>query len=183
MPERSPLAHLGVLAGVTLVLAGAILTAAQVFGMRLVFLGWPLLVIIPGALLLLAALSVPAGKGGAYLAIPGSIVLVTGAILQVQSVTGDWQSWAYAWALVVPTSLGVGLLMAGAREKARGVRTAGAILLGVGAALFVIAEWFFVRIIGVGGPGLGWWFGLAFPALLVALGVYAFVRGLIGSRR
>ncbi|MRR13769.1 hypothetical protein EG835_15275, partial [bacterium] len=133
MSERSPLNHFGVLLGVTLIIAGIGLTLAQVLGFAVLRIGWPLLVIVPGVLFVLAAFSVPPGKGISYLAVPGSMVLATGIVLQAQTVSGDWQSWSYAWALIAPASLGLGLLVAGARERSRVVRIVGASLLGAGA--------------------------------------------------
>ena len=182
MTERSPLDHFGVLVGVTLVIAGIALTAAQLLGLRVVGLGWPLLVIVPGVLFLLAAFSVPRGRGISYLAVPGMMILATGVVFQAQTVTGDWQSWSYAWALIAPTALGLGLLIAGARERSRVVRVVGASLLGAGALLFVLAEWFFVRILGVGGQGLGWAFGLVMPAVFVLLGIFVITWGIRRAR-
>jgi uncharacterized membrane protein len=182
MADRSPLAHLGVLVGVTLIITGVVLTLAQFLGVRVLEAAWPLLVIVPGLLLTAASLSAPRGKGLGYLAIPGMLVLVAGLVLEAQALSGDWQSWSYAWALVLPTALGLGLVLAGWRERTRHIRVIGAALTGVGAALFVVAEWFFVRVLEVGGPGLGWWFGLAMPLLLIGLGVVVFALGLRRDR-
>lgn len=182
MNDRSPLDHFGVLVGVTLVLVGLLLTAGQLLGYRIVGLGWPLFVIVPGMLFLLAAFSAPAGRGITYLAIPGCIVLITGLILQLQTVTGDWQSWSYVWPLIAPGGVGLGMLIAGAREKSRPVRIVGASLLAAGIVLFVLAEWFFVRLLETGGPGLGPTFGLVMPALLVVGGLVVIVLGLRRGR-
>ncbi len=97
--------------------------------------------------------------------------------------TGDWQSWSYAWALVAPGSVGSGAAARGAsRTFALGADSVGGILLAAGAMLFVFAEWFFVRIAEVGGPGLGWGFGLVFPALVITLGLVMVARGLVRGR-
>lgn len=177
MTDRSPLAHLAVLAGITLIAAGLLLTSAQLLGLSVLQAAWPLVVIVPGIFILGASFSAPRGRGLGYLAVPGMIALVTGFVLEAQALTGDWQSWAYAWALILPASVGLGLVVAGARERARRIRVVGASLIGIGAALFVLAEWFFVRVLGVGGPGLGSWFGLALPVLLIGLGLVVFARG------
>jgi hypothetical protein len=155
----------------------------QVAGLRIVGFGWPLMVIVPGLLFMLAAFSVPRGRGGSYLAVPGCVVLVTGLVLQTQATTGDFQSWSYAWPLIAPASVGLGLLIAGARERARTVRIVGSWLLVAGVVLFVFAEWFFVRVLAVGGPGLGTWFGVVAPLLLVGFGVSVIVRALVRGRR
>jgi hypothetical protein len=109
-------------------------------------------------------------------------VLVTGVVLEVQALTGDWQSWSYAWALVAPGGVGLGLVLAGARERSGRVRTVGAVLLAAGAVLFTVAEWFFVRVAGVGGRGLGWGFGLVFPALVIVLGLTLVANGILHRR-
>lgn len=182
MGERSAGDHFAVLLGTVFVLVGIVLTLTQLLGLRVIEFGWPLLVIGPGLAITAAAYSTPAERGMGYLAVPGAVVLVTGIVLEVQAVTGDWQSWSYAWALVAPGGVGLGLVLAGARERSRRVRTVGAILLAVSAMLFIIAEWFFVRIVGVGGPGLGWGFGLVLPALVITLGLILVARGLARGR-
>lgn len=182
MSESSPVTRVALLVGIMLVIAGVLLTAAQFVGFRIATLGWPLLVIVPGVLITAAAFSGPSGHGVGFVAIPGAMTLVTGLVLQVQAATGDWQSWSYAWALVLPGSVGLGLTLAGIREKKRGARLVGASLLAAGALLFVVAEWFFVRVLGAGGPGLGWAFGLVLPVLLMAGGVAVIVRGILRAR-
>lgn len=168
--------------GVTLGLLGVVLTFGQLFGLRALEGIWPTLVIVPGLAIVIAALASPGGRGLGYLAIPGSVVLVTGIILEAQAVSRDWQSWSYAWALVAPGSVGLGFLLAGARERSRWARITGWVLLVAGAALFVVAEWFFVRVVQIGGPGLGRGFGLVLPALVITLGLVLVVRGLIRAR-
>ena len=182
MSERSAADTLVIWLGVALGLVGVVLTFAQLFGVRALELGWPILVIVPGLAIVIASLVSPGGRGLGYLAIPGAMVLVTGMILEVQAVTRDWQSWSYAWALVAPGSVGLGFLLAGARERSRWARITGWVLLAAGATLFVVAEWFFVRIARIGGPGLGQGFGLVLPALVITLGLVMVVRGLTRGR-
>lgn len=165
--------------GVSIIVLGVLLTLTQLLGLRVVELGWPLLVIGPGVAITAAALVSTPGRGLGYLAVPGAVVLVTGTILEVQAFTGDWQSWAYAWALVAPGGVGLGFLLAGIRERSRWARITGGVLLAAAAALFVFAEWFFVRVAGVGGPGLGWGFGLVFPALVITFGLLMVARGIV----
>lgn len=168
--------------GVSLILLGALLALTQVLGVRVVQMGWPLLVIGPGLAITAAAFASPSGRGLGYLAVPGSVVVVTGVILEVQAFTGDWQSWSYAWALVAPGGVGLGLLMAGIHERSRGARVAGGVLLAAAAVLFLFAEWFFVRVAEVGGPGLGWGFGLVLPALVITFGLLMIARGFVRRR-
>ncbi len=171
-----------VVLGVSLVLLGAVLTLTQVLGIRVIQLGWPLLILGPGVAITAAAFASPPGRGLGYLAVPGAVVVVAGVVLEVQAFTGDWQSWSYAWALVAPGGVGLGLLLAGIHERSRWARVAGGVLLAAAAVLFILAEWFFVRVAEVGGPGLGWGFGLVLPALVITFGLLMIARGIIHGR-
>lgn len=182
MSDRSAADTLVIWLGVALGLVGVVLTLAQLFGLRALEIGWPMLVIVPGLAIVIAALVSSGGRGLGYFAIPGAIVLVTGVILEFQAVSRDWQSWSYAWALIAPGSVGLGLLLAGARERSRWARITGWVLLAAGATLFVVAEWFFVRVARIGGPGLGQGFGLVLPALVITLGLVMVVRGFTRGR-
>lgn len=182
MSERTGADHLAIWLGLAVGLVGVVLTLAQLFGARVFQAGWPMLVIVPGLAVSVAAFSASPGRGLGYLAVPGTVVLVSGVILEVQALTGDWQSWAYAWALVAPGSVGLGFLLAGLRERSRWARTLGFVLLVAGTVLFAAAEWFFVRVADIGGPGLGQGFGLVFPALVITLGLVMVARGLIRGR-
>lgn len=168
-----------VVLGVSLILLGVLLALIQVLGIRVVQIGWPLLVLGPGLAITAAAFASPPGRGLGYLAVPGAVVVVTGVVLEVQALTGDWQSWSYAWALVAPGGVGLGFWLAGIHERSRGARITGGVLLAAAAVLFVLAEWFFVRVAEVGGPGLGWGFGLVFPALVITFGLLMIARGIV----
>lgn len=182
MSDRTPADLLIVWLGVIVGLVGVVLTLAQLFGLRVLEVGWPLLVIVPGLAIVIASLVSPSGRGLGYVAIPGAVVLVTGVVLEFQAITRDWQSWSYAWALIAPGGVGLGFLLAGLRERSRWARITGWILLATGATLFVIAEWFFVRVADIGGPGLGQGFGLVLPALVITLGLVMVIRGLVRGR-
>jgi hypothetical protein len=169
--------------GLVLVIAGIGFLLLPALDVDLIAAGWPLFVIVPGLGSLLAAFSGRRGSGGGFLAVPGSIVTITGLLLAYQNVTGDWESWSYAWALVAPGGVGVGLVLAGAREARRGAVQSGAWLIAIGSALFFAGEWIFVRVLGVGGAGLGSIGAVALPGLLVALGVYVIARPLIAGAR
>lgn len=182
MNERSPVTRLGVVLGVLLVAAGATLLAVQAVGIETLAPWWPMVIIVPGIGLVATAFSARDVRGLGYLAVPGSILAVTGGVLLAQSLTREWQSWSYVWPLVAPASVGIGLLLAGFRERSRGVRTAGWILLGVGLALFVLSEWFFVEVLGIGGAGLGGPFDLALPLLMVLGGILVIWFGVRGTR-
>jgi len=143
------------------------------FGGRLGELAWPLFVIGPGVLLFLFALSV-GGKAGERLAIVGSVVTMVGAILLVQNTFDYFQSWAYAWALVIPTSIGVGQILYSSIKNQEDMPATGIRLAVAGIIIFVVFAIFFELIIGFSGHGIGLGrFGL--PAVLIVVGVFVLV--------
>lgn len=133
---------------------------------------WPLLVIVSGMLLLAAAVAARRIE----LAIPGAIVSVVGLLLAYQNATGHWQSWAYAWALVIPTAIGIAQLVIGLVTANRDmVRTANSVIL-IGIGLFAVGVVVFEGLIGVSGRDLGLLGGVGVPVLLILFGVALVLR-------
>ena len=137
---------------------------------------WPLLVIVPGLVLLTLAIR-PAPPEGLGFAIAGSIVTMVGAILLFMANTGSWASWAYAW-LLIPGAAGLGILGYGAFTRHPELVTKGARLLVISAALFVVGWWWFEAIFATGEVPFdagAWW-----PLALIVVGG---VIGIAGLRR
>src|SRR5262249_1802125 len=132
------------LAGVSLVLIGAIFLAQQFFGDSLGFLSfgflWPLFVLVPGLAFFAAMLR--GGKGASSLAIPGSIITIAGILLFYQNATGHWQSWAYGWALIAPTGVGVGRIIQGRWSGNPFAQRGGRRLVAIGLTLFLVGAVF-----------------------------------------
>jgi DNA-binding CsgD family transcriptional regulator len=75
----------------------------------------PLVFLMSGAACILAVFSLtPRFRWAASLLIPGSLLASLGVVFLFNSITGDWNAWAYAWLLVL-AGTGVGILLA-ARE-------------------------------------------------------------------
>src|SRR3970282_1893550 len=73
---------------------------------------WPGIFFAIAVALLLPPVILPSHRHAlAGFVIPGVILLVLGLILTYQVITDDWESWAYAWALI-PGSVGAGLWVA-----------------------------------------------------------------------
>lgn len=159
--------------GLLLILVGAWFVAMQLVpgleGWLNLEVTWPLLIVGVGVLLLVIGL-VTAVPG---MAIPGCIVAGIGGILYWQSLTGNWGSWSYVWALI-PGFAGVGAILSGLLEGriAKGVREGGGLIL-ISLVLFVV----FGSVFG----GLGW-LGPYWPLLLVAVGLLIVVRALLRAR-
>jgi hypothetical protein len=165
--------------GAGFILFGLLLLVGQLLHIDLLNLLWPFFIIVPGAALFLAAL-LASGKSGEPLAIVGSIITMVGSILLFQNVTGLWATWAYAWALIAPTSIGLGLLVWGAVKGHQDKVKEGLNLAGIGLVIFLVAGAFFELVLGVSGFGLG---PLALPFLLIGLGVVLILVNLVRTLR
>ncbi len=157
-------------AGLVLILIGVWFLAVQVIpGLRGLGFHWPLFVIGVGVFLFVLGLLTKTPT----LSIPACVVAGIGGLLYWQSLTGRWESWSYAWALI-PGFVALGMLLTGLlggrrREMFRG----GFSLLLLSLVLFVIF-----------GAFLGGFFGLGdyWPVLLILLGLFLLVRPLFWKR-
>jgi len=168
-----------VLLGGLLILLGIVFLLGEMLDIRIGHFVWPLFVIGPGVLLFLLSLAVDdsAGQG---LASVGGIITMVGLVLFYQNLFDHWESWAYAWALVAPTSVGLGLLGYGWLKNKPEARKSGGDLVKVGLSIFVVAAFFFELVIGISGFGLG---RLGWPLLLIALGLFLLLRNLSSAWR
>ena len=165
--------------GVLLIGLGGLLLLLNILNINYERFAWPFFIIGPGILIFVIALIVGESTGRA-LAIVGSIVTMTGIVLLYQNTTNHWTSWAYAWALVAPSSIGLGQLLYGSlRNQANTIKEARQLVV-IGLIIFVIGFVFFELIIGISGFALGW-FGC--PLLLIGLGVLLLLYGYIFPRK
>lgn len=165
--------------GVLLVALGLVFLAQQLFGFRWSGV-WPFFIVAVG--LVFFAVVVVGGRPAGLLAIPGSVITTVGLILLYQSTFDRYETWAYAWTLLV-VAAGVGLLIDAAWRNLPERSRLGRSVLGVGIALFVVGFIFFEFALNLSGltdnlpPGLG---GRIFGALgalaLIALGAYLLLR-------
>ncbi len=130
-------------------------------------LSWPVILWGMGALFALAAIA----SGVSPLLIPGTILGGIGGLFAYQTATGDWNSWAYAWALI-PGFVGLGLFLAFLRRRV--VRIVGLSLLGWSMVVFTIFGLVFARE----GQFAKFW-----PLALVLAGLIILAQGLIPADR
>ena len=169
-----------VVLGGLLLVVGVLALAGRGFGIDAFELGWPLFIIVPG--LLLFALAVMArGPAGAALAVPAGIVTMVGIVLAVQNATDLWATWAYAWALVAPGGVGLGLLAYGFVTGHRESIQAGLPILGVGLGLFLGFGLFFEGVLGLNGTAIVGAESLLAGGLVV-LGLVLLAGGLLNRR-
>lgn len=98
-------------AGIILVALGAVFFALNLIPGIVTAKTWPLVLVVLGIGFCLPAVIWPAQKQSlAGLFIPGSILLVLGAIFLFNTLTGIWSVWAIAW-MLIPGSVGLGLVL------------------------------------------------------------------------
>ncbi len=141
---------------------------------------WPFFIIIPGVLMFLSAFILER-KAGVTLAIFGGMVTMTGVILMIQNLFDLYATWAYAWALIAPTSMGLAKLLYGTLRGLGDEVKNGLAMTGVGAVIFVVAGAFFELVIDINGFGLNvsW---LCLPTLLIGGGILTLIVNLIPRR-
>jgi hypothetical protein len=171
-----------VVLGGLLVLVGAALLVGQLVSIDVGHYGWPLFLIAPGLVILYVAL-MARGALGEGLAILGSIITVTGLILLYQNATDHFESWAYAWTLIFPGAVGVGMILYGLVALRPGNVRAGTRLVGISLVLFLVGVAFFEGVIGIGGYQFGRTTGVAVGALIIAMGGFLLILNLTSSRR
>lgn len=158
-----------IIAGIILILVGALFLLVQLFpGLaEQMDIGqqWPLLIVALGLLFITGALlSAPP------LAVPGSVITGIGALLYYQNLTGNWESWAYAWTLI-PGFAGAGIILMKliGGEPGRGVREGGRLVL-ISLALFILFGAFFG---GLGGLSRYW------PVILILVGIWLLLKSVL----
>lgn len=167
------------LIGVMLLLLGGFFLLDQFLNFDFGHYFWPFFIIIPGSLIFVYSLRLPEGKGEG-LSIFGGMVTTTGLLLLVQSLTGWWASWAYAWALIAPTSIGFSMMLRGAHIKQEKLQADGKNLAKIGLIIFAAGFGFFELIIGLSGFRIG---TLGGSVALIVAGVMVIVYSLLRSKK
>jgi hypothetical protein len=159
--------------GIVLVVVGLFALLIVLSGVDLTQNGWPLFIIIPGLTLLVVGFI----SFGSVATIPGGIVTMLGVVLAYANSTGDWPIWAYAWALVIPGGIGLGMYLQALRDHDKAALHTGRTLLFVSLMIFLIGFVLFESILGISGRD---YFGpvgkAALPALLIIVGAILLVR-------
>lgn len=143
---------------------------------------WPFWIIVPGGLLVALGFR-DSRQNSEGLVTFGCVVAMTGIILFVQNITGQWQSWAYAWTLLFPGSIGLGRYLWGSRmHDERAVRQ-GEKTMQTAVVMFVAFGLFFEVMLGIGGLHLGTAGRIVVPVLLIAGGAALYLTSLSGDKK
>jgi hypothetical protein len=173
----------GLLFGLILIGVGLVLLITQTTNVDLGrYFDWPWFVIMPGLLLLVIGLAVP-NEGGLGAAIPGAIITSVGLLLAYQDATDTYASWAYAWALVAPGSVGAALFLYGLLHARLDLVDAGLRTAAVGLGLFVGFGLFFEDVVDLGEGNNGGALRDALPIMAVVMGVIIVVLNIVPRPR
>ncbi len=159
--------------GILLVLAGGLFLAAQLyepFGKWVeANLAWPFIIIGAGAAMFLLGLVFRQPD----LLVSACVVGGIGGLLYWQNSTGNWASWAYAWALI-PGFAGIGNLLSSPLRASPGKAiNEGIDSIVASAVLFTIFSSF------LGGRNI---LGVYWPLVLVGAGLLLILRSLVFKR-
>ncbi|HEV8651578.1 MAG TPA: hypothetical protein VG276_19830 [Actinomycetes bacterium] len=168
--------------GGLLLLLGIVVLLGQAFHLDLGRVGWPVFVIVPGLALLGLGLAAP-GRLGEVLATVGGVVTMAGLVLLFQNATGRFETWAYAWTLVVLVGGGIGRWLLGVVRDRRDLAASGGWLIAAGLVAFLVSAVFFEVVVGIGGRRYGVAGRYALPALLILAGLVLLGRRLLAVRR
>src|SRR5215217_5520187 len=177
VPDNMP----ALIFGVLLVSVGGFLLLTRLTDLELGASAWPVWIVVPGLVLLLASFAIPP-RAGLGLAIPGAIVTAVGLILWVQETYDAYGTWAYAWALVVPTAPGVAMLLYGAARGDRALARDGVRTTLIGLALFVGLALFFEGVVGISGTPIAA-FEELLPFAAIGVGALLVASSVIDGRR
>jgi hypothetical protein len=168
--------------GGLLVLLGILVLAGQAVDVDVGEVGWPFFVIVPGLGLLGLGLTA-AGRLGEVVAMVGGVLSVNGLVLGVQNATDRFDTWAYAWTLVLLVGAGTGRWLVGVVQGRGELARSGGWLIAVGLGGFLGLAVVFEVIIGIGGRGYGAAGRYGLAALLILAGLVLLARRLLTARR
>ncbi|MBI5034978.1 MAG: hypothetical protein HZB51_31005 [Chloroflexi bacterium] len=155
--------------GIVLISLGILFLLQEMLNVDVWHYAWPILIVAIG--LFFFVVMAMSGRHDGRLAIPGSIFTMIGLVCLFQNVFDQFQTWAYAWTLIFPTSVGIGRYIEGTWINHANLRDRGIREVGTGLIMFVLFAAFFELFINLSGffsRDLG---QFAFPALLILAGV------------
>lgn len=164
--------------GVTLIAFGALDLVGRIFGLSIQHYIWPFFIIVPGVLLFVRAVMVDDAYSEVFSRL-GGVLVSLGLLLLYQEISDHWGSWAYAWALIGPTSVGVAGILYGKMKGREALVRESWSLVRIGLTMFAVGLIFFELVLNISGFGIGF---IGWPILFIGLGVILLLRGLLGRR-
>ena len=150
---------------IIVIAVGAVFLLGELFNFRAGSGFWPLFILVPGLVLLYSAFSGSTANAGT--AGSGAVLTTLGLVFFFQNSTGNWESWAYVWALL-PLSAGVAQTAAGTRNDDESLIATGRNITRTFGIVFLAGLVFFELLIFDRG-GFG---GYLLPIALIAVGTF-----------
>jgi len=179
--EKQSESHGPLMMGAALLLLGVVLLIGELLHFSFGSVMWTFIFIIPGAVLFLSALS-SQDSHAEGLAILGSMMMALGGIFLVQILLNMWASWAYAWALLAPTSIGIAQVVFGKQHNREKLVQNGKRLVDVGLTMFFFLFVFFEILFNISGKNLVPAILPAFPTALIVLGIFVILRAVLRKK-
>ena len=157
---------------IVLIGLGILFLIGQIFNINLwsmLGFSWPMFIVIPGVIFLTIAAT--GSKKTLGFIFPGTIITGTGAILSYQTITHNWQSWAYIWTLY-PAFVGLGLMFVGWRMEDQKQYGIGQAMVNYSVIAFLLGAAFFELFIFHSNGALTGWI---FPLALIAFGGFLLI--------
>jgi hypothetical protein len=167
--------------GIVLIVLGGLFLLSEQLNVDWNARGWPMYVIVPGLVLLVAGLAIP-HEVGLGIAVPGGMITTVGLLLAYQDYYDQWASWAYVWPLVAPGSVGVTMTAHGILHRSMDLLDAGLRTAAVGLGLFVGFGLFFVNVIRIDNGRQPEILQRGLPILAIALGLLIVAVALLPRR-
>ncbi len=160
--------------GFVLIALGLCFLAGQFLRLDIWHYLWPFFIVGLGSLFFVGMFL--GGKPAGALAIPGTILTLLGLLFVYQNTFDAWESWAYAWTLLAPTGVGLGLMIFARWSDKPELKQPGWILIVIGLIMFVVMGAFFELLLGFGRYDVAG--RILWPVLLIGLGVVMLFGGL-----
>ncbi len=165
--NRSGFSSGQVIGGLILIAIGVLALVGNLLRFDVWHYLWPFFIVGFGLAFFVGMIA--GGKSAGALAIPGSLFVTLGLLFFVQTLFNHYASWAYAWALVAPASVGVGMLIFARWSNKPELAAPGRILITIGLVIFLVAGLLYETAAGLlGFARLG---NVIWPLLLILLGV------------
>ena len=113
----------------------------------------PVYIIVAGLILASLGAALAQDSGAEWMAFVGMAVAAAGSVVRLQMPHHAWLTWGYAWPLVFPAALGIGVLMVSARTQFRSNRNIGLACLALAALLLSISAGFYAAAVPASLPG------------------------------
>lgn len=110
---------------------------------------WPAILLLPGAFLVIAG--VWRHQEGNFMTSVGGMMVVSGLVFHVQSLTETWSTWVYLWALAFPAGAGLAQFIQGLFTCQNQLKCSGIHFIAVGLSFLLMGLIVFELLLNLNG--------------------------------